>query len=51
MKPTALLTIDSTKVDDAALAALEAALYGTSSAVPRLPLPDDVIEMFTAAGA
>ncbi len=42
-KPTALLTIDSTKVDPDALADLEEILYGTSTDDPRLPLPDEVI--------
>jgi hypothetical protein len=45
-KPTASLTIDSTKVDAAALATLEDALYGTAGADPRLPLPDEVVAMF-----
>lgn len=44
-KPTALVTIDSTKVDPAALAALEAILYGTMADDPRLPLPDEVITL------
>jgi hypothetical protein len=42
-KPTALLTIDSTKVDADDLAALEEILYGTSGDDARLPLPDEVI--------
>jgi hypothetical protein len=50
LKPTALITIDSTKVDDAALTALETELYGTPTAAPSLPLPDEVIGMFAAAG-
>lgn len=45
-KPTALLTIDSTKVSPAGLTALENALYGTAGADPRLPSPDEVIGMF-----
>lgn len=45
--PTALITIDSTKVDSAALVALETALYGKSGTYPALPLPDAVIAMFT----
>jgi hypothetical protein len=44
-KPTALLTIDSTKVDDDALATLEEILYGTEADDPRLPLPDEVITL------
>lgn len=41
-KPTACLTIDSTKVDPAKLATLEDILYGTAEADARLPLPDEV---------
>lgn len=44
MKNTSLLTIDSTKTDPTALAALEAILYGATEA-PRLPLPDEVVEL------
>lgn len=45
-KPTASITIDSTKVDATKLAALEDILYGTEDAEPRLPLPDEIIELF-----
>ncbi len=45
-KPTALLTIDSTKVDADTLSDLLDILYGTESVDPRLPLPDEVIAMF-----
>ena len=48
-KPTATLTIDSTKVDAEKLAALEAILYGTEEAEARLPLPDEVINTLKAA--
>lgn len=50
-KPTASLTIDSTKVDPQKLAALEEILYGkdgtgedhsTGAIDPRLPLPDEI---------
>ena len=41
-KPTASLTIDSTKVEKTKLEALEAVLYGSEEAEPRLPLPDEV---------
>ena len=47
LKPTALLTIDSTKVDEADLTALEALLYGTQLEEPSLPLPDAVIALFS----
>lgn len=47
-KPTACLTIDSTKVDGEKLAALEKILYGDDAddtAVARLPLPDEVAQV------
>lgn len=48
-KPTACITIDSTKADATALAALEAKLYGsegTSGAEPTLPTPDEIATIF-----
>jgi hypothetical protein len=48
-KPTACLTIDSTKVAEAKLTALEALLYGTAEAEAQLPLPDAVIALVGAA--
>ena len=47
-KPTASLTIDSTKVDADKLANLEEILYGTDDVEPRLPLPDEVATIFAA---
>ena len=47
LKPTALLTIDSTKVAEADLTALETLLYGSELKEPSLPLPDAVIALFT----
>lgn len=44
-KPTACLTIDSTKVNAEKLKTLEAKLYGGESAEAQLPLPDEVISM------
>lgn len=41
-KPTAIVTIDSTKCDKAKLAALEAILYGDGDTKARLPLPDEI---------
>lgn len=41
-KPTASLTIDSTKVDSAKLTALEDILYGNGETEARLPLPDEI---------
>lgn len=46
MKPTSILTIDSTEVDSETLASLETVLYGSEGIDPALPLPDDVIAMF-----
>lgn len=46
-KPTASITIDSTKVDNTALAALEDLLYGTTGTDPELPRPADVLAMFS----
>jgi hypothetical protein len=48
-KPTALITIDSTKVDSDKLAAFEDILYGTEKDEARLPLPDEIITFFKAA--
>ena len=48
-KPTALLTIDSTKVDATKLAAFEAIIYGDASEEAMLPLPAAVIAHFAAA--
>lgn len=49
LKPTSLITVDSTKVDSDALAALEDALFGTVGTDPRLPLPEEVIAMFAGS--
>lgn len=48
-KPTAIVTIDSTKCDAAKLAALEEILYGSESEEARLPLPDEIKTLMTAA--
>lgn len=52
VKPTASLTIDSTKVNVSKLEDLEAKLYGTNSSDAYLPLPDEVITTLglTSAG-
>lgn len=47
-KPTASITIDSTKCDEAKLKALEDILYGTEDAEPRLPLPDEIATLMAA---
>ena len=57
-KPTACITIDSTKADPEKLTALEEILYGkdgtgdgglTGSVNPRLPLPDEIKTLMTAS--
>lgn len=49
-KPTACVTIDSTKVNPAKLAALEEILYGSDEGSdPRLPLPNEIITLLTPA--
>jgi hypothetical protein len=47
LKPTSILTIDSTKVNSSALGTLEDFLYGTAGTDPSLPLPDAVIALFS----
>lgn len=50
-KPSAKITIDSTKVDPAKLKALEDLLYGTAAAEASLPTPDAVAALIgTPAG-
>ena len=47
-KPTAIVTIDSTKVDSTKLKALEDKLYGTESEEASLPLPDEIATLLAA---
>ena len=49
-KPTASVEIDSTKVDSTKLEAFEKILFGSDTAAARLPLPDEVAELFADAG-
>ena len=46
---TSIVTIDSTKCDAEKLAALETILYGSDSTEARLPLPDEIKTLMTAA--
>lgn len=48
-KPTASLTLDSTKVSETKMAALEKVLYGDVDTEARLPLPDEVVQILTSA--
>jgi hypothetical protein len=45
MKPTALITIDSTKVDPTKLAQLETLLYGSAGVDPQLPTPAALVAL------
>lgn len=47
-KPTASITIDSTKIDETKLKALEDMLYGTETEEAALPLPDEIATMMAA---
>ena len=48
-KPTASVTIDSTKVESAKLKSLEDILYGTETEEARLPLPNEIAELIGSA--
>jgi hypothetical protein len=48
-KPTASITIDSTKADAIKLAALEKLLFGDTATSARLPLPDEIKTLMTTA--
>lgn len=47
-KPTASITIDSTKADPTKLATLEDELFGTELITANLPLPDEIAAIFAA---
>lgn len=49
-KPTASLTIDSTKVAAEKMTALEKILYGDAQVEPRLPLPNEVATIIGSTG-
>lgn len=48
-KPTACVTIDSTKVAPAKLTSIEEALYGSDTKEPKLLLPDEIAAIIKAA--
>ena len=48
-KPTASITIDSTKIEANKLQQIEALLYGGDSTEPKLPLPDEIKQIIAAA--
>ena len=49
-KPTACLTVDSTKVPTEKMTSLEALLYGTDEAEAKLPLPSEVAALIGTSG-
>lgn len=48
-KPTACVTIDSTKIAPDKLTQIETLLYGDTSAEAKLPLPDEIAAIVTGA--
>lgn len=48
-KPTASVTIDSTKIDSEKLKKIEAMLYGEGATDAKLPLPDELKTILTGA--
>lgn len=48
-KPTACVTIDSTKIEAGKLQQIEALLYGGDSTEPKLPLPDEIAQIVKQA--
>ena len=48
-KPTACVTIDSTKIAPDKLTQIETLLYGDVSSEPKLPLPDEIAEIVSGA--
>lgn len=48
-KPTACVTIDSTKIEPEKLAQIETLLYGDTSAEAKLPLPDEIAQIVKGA--
>lgn len=49
-KPTALITVDSTKTTADKLLALETLLYGDTAEEATLPTPEEIIALFNTAG-
>ena len=47
-KPTAFLTIDSTKVSPENMVKIEEALYGTNSVEAKILMPEEVLELVTS---
>ena len=45
LKPTAHMYIDSTKTDKAVLKKIEDMIYGTKDKEPKMPTPDEVLDL------
>lgn len=50
LKPTAIITVDSTEVPADDLVALETILYGGAAEEPRLPMPEELLTLFATEG-
>lgn len=50
-KPTASVVIDSTKVSKEQMTAIEDILYGNADSEARLPLPNELVEIFKSASS
>lgn len=48
-RPTAIVTVDSSRVTAANMTLFENTVWGTASKIPRLPLPDEVIGLFAGS--
>jgi hypothetical protein len=46
LRPTSIITIDSTLANSTDLSALNALLYGTISTPPTLPTPNEIVTLF-----
>ena len=49
-QPTCIVTIDSTKTDEAKMKLLEDKLYGAENSEPTLPLPNEIVALLGTAG-
>lgn len=47
LKPVSTITIDSTKISESGLTAVENALYGSDNAEPHLPAPHELLGLIT----
>lgn len=50
-KPTASMTIDSTETEATVLAQIEAMIYGTEDAEPKLPTPEEILTLLAGGNS